>query len=75
MQVEFGQVKKESEFYAQQLNASKAVKKYNVEPKADELAKRKDFYSKKQRYTESEIKQKLGEKSDIDNKFLSRIFN
>jgi len=75
MRSEFGQVRKESEFYAQQLSASKAVKKYNVQPKADDLAKRKDFYSKKQRFTESEVNEKLGEKTDIDNNFLSRIFN
>ncbi|KAI1293592.1 Activator of basal transcription 1 [Halotydeus destructor] len=77
LRFEMGQVKKESDFYAEQVDELKRRKRKDMVASASEIESRSGLYSKTQRMTEDQIiKKSTKKKSDqVDDDLIARIFS
>jgi ESF2/ABP1 family protein len=76
MQLEMGNVRKESEFFAKQMDELKRRKRKGLEINKEALDKRSSFYSKRQRKTaDPERDSASREASGLDSNLLTRIFS
>lgn len=73
LRFEVGRAKKEVEFYEEQVDEMRRRKKHG---KSDvDTSSRVQFYNKKQRVTDEQIRASKPQQNDAEDSFLNRIFS